>query len=170
MQTRNEAKREETQLTGSRHHIKWKLAPNKMKKPTFSSKNANKNDEANLISFYWNSRKGALGESSVGQHKHFSWRSLLPPPSSPSTSLSSIWLYHAELPRLGPEGPSKATPSKARQTWLPRFQPPMPRLGPEGLSKAKWNCPVLCGSLLSPSNETIDLRGCHIVCFFVDFS
>ena len=73
MQTRNEAKREETQLAGSRHHIKSKLAPNNMKKPTFSSKNANKNDEANLISFYWNNRKGDLGESSVGQQKHFSW-------------------------------------------------------------------------------------------------
>ena len=43
---------------GSRHHIKWELAPNKMKRPTFSLKNANKNDEADLISFYWNSTKG----------------------------------------------------------------------------------------------------------------
>ena len=60
MQTRNEAMRQETQLAGSRHHIKWKLAPNKMKKPTISLKHANKNDEANLVSFYWNSWKGDL--------------------------------------------------------------------------------------------------------------
>ena len=29
-----------------------------MKKPTFSKKNTNKNDGADLMSFYWNSTKG----------------------------------------------------------------------------------------------------------------
>ena len=52
MHTRNEAKREETQLPG-----KWDEKANLL---LLLIKNANKNDEANLISFYWNSRKGDI--------------------------------------------------------------------------------------------------------------